>query len=839
MGRQPEQPRDRVDVRLLRPQDLIDLRLEAPGCTIGPTEGGAELVAGPDALLIVHFPPQHLGEQVWQAQTVPPPPPPVQPTRPSRHVAAGPSRLVFELPEGTRLPFTLGSILAALPRLRLRVAANAAPAGKSSDQGGPEPPRPDETAIEAPYHLVVSPSEVNAFRHSAEPVGPPDRHELWRTHLTVRRDDGTLDDKDAEQRIVRALFNRDTEAPPPPWDQPLTTFDRDAIVTQTHGGDPNNADTPLMVSTLALSSLGAWFDWKQTWEFPADIVDYRHQAFMGRDGYVRVVYPGFLFPFGHRCYLVKITEREVKHRDTPVAYLWQRWFLIVRQPTRTYDPRERDNPFRQVTISPLVTPDIDVPNEGERQPFVPTRFGAPFPFTLTTVDRGGQVRVWPAPLVFVQVGKREQQVVVFNGGNASARYFPVRQILGRGQTLGVAPSVKGGDTSVEVAHLIFDGEIDQANATARPFLTEMRAVVPAMRHLTPQAPAVDLTFAKPYLDVGLPARARDAAPVPGLPNAGELILALKSVPPAIDFSGGSDRSGGFVTPNLSVRGLSRALGAIGESGAGPSPFDAGTFDPTTFLAGSMPKLFGLFSLLDLLEAAGLEEAPAFVSDALDAVGTLLGEAERLKRALDEAESRLAAEVANAAHDGARAIAQQAKDALSVRVGTARAHADALVAAVQGLPTDPESVSAAAVDLAGDLQPLLDAIGLPGVPAALRSALRKPVETLRTLTDLAKDAAGLAQLLQGARGSGHCPLGMASGHQAVGTPAGRSGHLQAEGRPSAAPRRRGPGVGQRPTGRRRDGRDRRLRPEPGRRRRWSAHAADVPPDRFPRRLGRQA
>ena len=751
MGQQPEDRPQIVETRLLRPQDLIDLRLEAQSCTIEPTEGGAELVAGADALLIVHFPPQHLGEQVWPAQTAPPPPPPVKPDRPSGHVAAGPSRLVFELPEGTRLPYTLGGILAALPGLRLRVAVHATPAGKSSEPGDPEPPRDDQTAIEAPYHLVVSPSELNAFRHSAEPVGPPDRHELWRSHLTVRRDDGTLDDEDAEQRIVRALFNRDEESPPPPWDQPLTTYDRNAIVTQTHGGDPANADTPLLVGNLAMSSLGAWFDWKQTWEFPADIVDYRHQAFMGRDGYVRVVYPGFLFPFGHRCYLVKITEREVKHRDTPVAYLWQRYFLIVRQPTRTYDPRDRDNPFAQVTISPLVTPDLDTPDEGDRQPFVPYRLGVPFPFTLTTVDRGGQVRAWSAPLVFVQVGKREQQVVVFDAANASARYFPVRQIFGRGQTLAVAPTVKDGDTAVEVAHLIFDGQIDQANVTSRPFLTELRAVVPAMRHLTPQAPAVDLTFAKPYLDLGLPDRARDAAPVPGVPNAGELILALKSAPPAIDFSGGSERSGGFIAPNLSVKGLSRALGAVGESGAGPSPFDAGTFDPATFLAGAMPKLFGLFSLLDLLETADLEKAPAFVSDTLDAVGKLLGEAERLKSALDEADSRLAAEVADGAHDGAKALAQQAKDSLDARTATARAHADALVVAVQGLPDHPESVSAAAVDLAGDLQPLLDAIGLPGVPAALRSTLRKPVETLTTLTDLAKDAAGLAQLLQGAAG----------------------------------------------------------------------------------------
>lgn len=740
----PRDGEDPLDVRLLRTQDLVDLRLEAPGCTLEPTDGGAELVAGPDACLVVHFPPQHVGEEVWQAGA--PPPPPAQPSRPSSHVAAGPSRLVYDVPEGTRITYTLEKVLEALQGLILRVSPNATPAGESGYRGVHRP-GDLETAIEAPYRLVVSPSRLGAFRHSSTPQGPPGRSELWRTHLTVRTDTGT-DDGDAHQRIVRALWTRDNELPPPGFDQALVPFDRTAIVDQTSGGDPANADTPLLVSNLSLSSLGAWFDWKQSWEFPSNIVDYRHQAFMGRDGYVRVAYPGILFPFGHRCFLVKITEREVRHRDRPVAYLWQRWFIIVRQPTRTYPPEDRDNPFGQVTVSPLVTPDIDKPPENH-YPFVPTRNGVPFPFTLTTVDRGGGTRSWAAPLVFVQAGKDGPQAFIFHAEEASARYFPVRQIPGRGQALAVAPQALAGDTSVDVAHLVFDGDIDQANVTSRPFLTEARAVVPSMRHLAPQAPAVDLVFAKPYLADGLPARGPDGKPVPGTPNAGELVLALKSPPAAVDFTAGSDRAGGFIAPNLTVKGISRVLGAVGESGNGPSPFDAGTFDPASFLSGAMPRLFGLFSLLDLLEAAGFDEAPAFVSDALDAVARLLTEAQRLRDALDDAGTRLAREVTAAAHDGARSVAQHAKDRLDARTAELEARLDALIAAVRGLPGSPDAVSTAAAALAGELQPLLDAIGAPGVPAAVRSALQKPVQALTTLTGLAKDAAGLAQLLQGA------------------------------------------------------------------------------------------
>ena len=182
---------------------------------------------------------------------------------------------------------------------------------------------------------------------------------------------------------------------------------------------------------------------------------------MGRDGYVRVVYPGFLFPFGHRCFLVKITEREIKHRDDPgrlpvAAVVHHRPAAdphAIRQGT--------DNPFRQVTISPLVTPDIDKPPEDERQPFVPTRFGVAVPVHANH-GRSGRRDSQLGGAAGVRAGRQGRAADVrVQRGNASARYFPVRQIQGRGQTLAVATPVKAGDTSVEVAHLIFDGEIDR------------------------------------------------------------------------------------------------------------------------------------------------------------------------------------------------------------------------------------------------------------------------------------------------------------------------------------------------------------------------------------------
>lgn len=714
--------RDPVQVRLLRTWDLLDLRLEAHGCTIEPGDDGALLVAGPDAVVILHFPPQHLGEEAHDAGdgTILLPDP-----AGSQHRAAGPSRIVYGVPEGMRIAYSLPGILEALNGLPLRVSENATPPGESSGRAAYQPDDL-ETAIEAPYRLIVSPSAKESFAHEVDPVGPAGRPELWRTRLVA---------PEGEPTTVRALWARNPDDPDP-FPQSLTSNDRIHLMQQTFGGPEANADTPLEVANLQLSTLGAWFDWKQSWDFPAAIVDYRHQSFMGRDGYVRVVTPGILFPFGHRCYLVRITEREIKHRDNPKAALWQRRFLIVRQPSRSYDAGFRDNPFAQVTISPLVTPDLEKPPDDDTTPFVPHRAGAPFPFTLTTVDRGGDVRTWAAPLAFVPVVSKEGRHFLPTTAQASSTYFPVRVIPGRGQSISVAPPVKAGDTAVEAVHLVFDGEIDQRELTARPFLTEMRGVLPSMRHLAPQAPQVDLVLAKPYLADGLPARLPGGAPVPGTPNAGELILALKGAPAAVDFSSRSDRSGGFVAPNLPVRGVSRALGAIGESGDVPSPFDAGTFDPTTFLAGALPKLFGLFRLDELIEATGLDQAPAFVTDALDAVATMQAEATRLRAALDTAHDRLAGEVAQGAHGGAVAVAQGALTAVDAAATNVRNDLDALLTALPGIVADPGAVSAAANALPPHLDQLAGAIALPGVPAAVRAALVKPVEALRALAELA-------------------------------------------------------------------------------------------------------
>ena len=116
----------------------------------------------------------------------------------------------------------------------------------------------------------------------------------------------------------------------------------------------------------------------------------------GRDQLVRVVYPGFLFPFGHSTTLVKITERKMLDAAPSVAGLFQRKFLAVGEPLRLYD--QRDLPFSEIRIQPLMTPTI-VPEPSESDAFVPYVGGAPFVWILHYLDKEGRPGRLAMPLV--------------------------------------------------------------------------------------------------------------------------------------------------------------------------------------------------------------------------------------------------------------------------------------------------------------------------------------------------------------------------------------------------------------------------------------------------------
>jgi len=199
------------------------------------------------------------------------------------------------------------------------------------------PPSENETSIEAPYRLLISPNKYAAWAHAKKPVVSPEtkRTELWHTRYALRLRSKIIEE-DNKLKTIRAIWTRDPffkwyvdnnnypelshhynpTSPNPilnPFRMSLDAFDRENIVFLTANQHIDSYfPKPVHVKRLMLTSFGAWMNVRGAWNPVGDLTveEWRHRSTMGRDHYVRVVYKGYLFPFGHRASLIKVTERK-------------------------------------------------------------------------------------------------------------------------------------------------------------------------------------------------------------------------------------------------------------------------------------------------------------------------------------------------------------------------------------------------------------------------------------------------------------------------------------------------------------------------------------------------
>ncbi len=638
-------------------------------------------------------------------------------------------------------------------------------------------PRADETAIEAPWRLVLSPSAVEGFTHADTPVGPADaidplepatgreRIELWHTRLGVRRveeaTDGaasvSIDERADRQRIVRAIWAREREAPeqPPspgdlgPFRTSLSPRDRWLLVLQSAEtlshrlGDV--APEPVEVKGLSLSALGSWLDVHGGWDaeryaergVAQAIKSWDHVAPMGRDQFVQVVYVGFLYPLGHKAVLIRQTERKIRTPLEPVARLYQRYFIVVAEPERTHGVFNL--PFTRVRFLTLVTPPLAEPPPGSLRfwPMLPD--GRNMTFTVETVDHDGRHARVGMPLLFLDASEVLKPNASVMSADLTYRPDARAQVPIDGQRIAFAPSIRPGDTSAEVRTLRLDATLEgQAGVGAGRWLQpRLRAaeIVPATSRLLTPAPATfHVNYHPNYAASGFPATPGSGA------NAADLFLQVvdsarvtdRPIPlpatlPKVSF-GSTERSGGFVDPSQQIAGLTRRLGTVGDLGGALD----GTFDPVALLGNALPKLFGLFKLSDLLPALGLDQAPKFVTEALGPAQGLLADLASLEAATQRAAAQ-AAELQVHADDLAAATA---------------ALTDALVTLLD--PTQPHDPGAVAAQLEGLLGAFTGTVNaltplvatLPLSPFA-RSELDK---LLRGVQPYLADAAGVARTI---------------------------------------------------------------------------------------------
>ncbi|WP_437907422.1 methyl-accepting chemotaxis protein [Sorangium sp. So ce327] len=681
-----------VSVFVVRPEDLCVLSLRFINLRSDDGVNLRKVREGEPSFVVIELPPQHIAERaIFKAQSVPPLPVP--------HVIAGPSQIVYEHRGGV-LPYFLELLLRDLSHGTLSVPANARPPtlhaapvfsepppfsegfttllirdsrarterAVDAELGGGElrnvvdsrpttplaAPAPHETAIELPTRLILAPHVGSAFAHVRRPYRPEGarRVELWSTRLGTRVFDEAgwhVDERGGGGNRVRAVWTPDlTGAPPPPFEILPKAEHRKAIVEQTalfqNPARPGYEPVAIEVNRLALTALGASFDAHVRFPDidpanPFPVEEWSHIATMGRDEYVRVVSRGFL-SCGHQATIIEIAERRLSPAgavDAPVAMLVQRRMLVVRQPYLDYTGEpgggagpfykerfKRRFPFKSIRITTTTTPDLsNAPPEGRG--FWPEVGGKPLLFTCVALDVEGNVLRFDAPFAYFPAGAENEHDVLDEEG------APRSTAALRSQRFAVAQAKRPGDTVVDTTAIRFgvlwDREHLSNGARFVPVVARVTASIPALRQCAGLNEAREFRFPDPYLWVGF-----DAAT-----NPQELFLQLVDEPPLdLDFSRQSDRSGGFVTPNLQIRGVSRISGPYAgtvTSATGELPATA-DIDPKEYFAGVLgreAKLFGVINLADLIVKGPLyEAAPSFAADAFDELQSFLMALARLE-----------------------------------------------------------------------------------------------------------------------------------------------------------------------------------------------------------------
>lgn len=553
-----------------------------------------------------------------------------------------------------------------------------------------------ETSIEAPTRLFISPNQLAGFAHRNKIVLKDHKEqkkgniqnlqinnplvknegkisELWHSRLGVRLKNGEVDETILEGfKTIRALWARDARkklTPKPARNIPFRTAldgrDRHNIVHQTSnylikGYSPKS----VKANRLMLSSLGAWLDFYANFNTPdfhdqpdLELLEWEHLATLGRDHYVKVVEAGFLFPFGHTASLVKITERK-PDKSTKAAVNRQRMYIVILEPIVYYQMSDPQNgflpfPFQSVELLASKTPDLDAPVDlvslgGDYNFWI--RSGAKdLQFDLLLTDQEGEEQKIDLPLIFVgksaayNKGKMESLVTKYNTEvNRSKADF-------NRQNVAYSRSLIEGDTQFETSEIHYGAKVLEGKPATilkyHPIVRTAKVKVEAIEELTGNANPVLIELQDDNNNAKIFAK---------------VLESLKA-----DFSGESDKSGGFMSPNTQITSLSKLKGPLGGAVDKLKDLD---FDPQEFFgsSGDMPvaKLFGVVSVFDLL--LGNLNFGAEGNQQASALNGLSGEMESIKEQILEQEAELENAV-DAAKDAIEQEIQNLKGQLSSKI----------------------------------------------------------------------------------------------------------------------------------------------------------------------------
>ncbi len=552
---------------LIRPDDALVLHLEFVNLSLRP--GGANLppvlqAANPKeiACLIAHFPAQHLAEASFAD---PPGDGPTPGPAPVGSRLSGPSRLVFELTAGKTLPYTLRDLLDWGPQSVLQ--SRQVPATRAEADIGQ--PSELQSAIEAPYRLVISPDPGNGWQTGelTQKVGQQRTYqELWHARLVAADSQD-----DPSQPAIRAVWSPDYPGADAQGEQDegfatsLRAHYRD-LIHRTHRADLEPAPVP--AHHLMLSPMGAWLDLDgpdQPGPDSVSLARWVHRAAMGQDERVVTETKGFILPTGHPAVSVTVTTREFAPDGDGAtgAYLRTRHFIRIRQPQVHLDG-ESPMPFRSVRVLDRATPALPVVPDEPAYYWITLPAGPEadtpidFRFRGEAEDWDGQTCTFSFAAMFMRSDADMQAALqAYNGAPDDRRLVPLSA-----QPVAVAAPIADGvrsDTQVELQALRLLAapraqSVSPGQAPFAPAADGLQARLPALKSLVGDDANLDWF---------------DLPPDPKVSNAAALFLIRREggQPIGVRFADQGSKIGGLVLPDFDVAGVARKIGPVGDVAA--------------------------------------------------------------------------------------------------------------------------------------------------------------------------------------------------------------------------------------------------------------------------------
>lgn len=435
----------------------------------------------------------------------------------------------------------------------------------------------------------------------------------------------------------------------------LDSQDRTSIVSLS--GDPNVGGAFIPYTRFDLSPLGANVNLDGFWDvqgFP--LAEWKHIATNGRDQFVRIVFRGYLFPFGHRAVVIEISDRilypDIVHPQRwSNAVMQSQVFIRVLEPVKTYPAPYQlypsDFPFTAIEMKTIVTPSLGHP--ASVPPGVP---GTPVPnapnqqlvlvqdlnlnnvqWTYEMIDNAGRKSTVTSPLCFLfSQGPANGQTyadefVATNLVPVAAAYnapsFAPNTLASlSGEIIKYAPegSGKPGSTSHPTSQLTLQAATpitDPVAMVVNPSSSEppestlfnlgQPAFYPVIAGARVNLPAANGLSRSSFSDGGGTGVAIQYYPAfvkNGL-GAGSVYMELSSYmssPNSTTLKFPGDAVGGLATPNIQLSGLSAAKGLV--SGNLDTFANQGYLNPSDYFPGltgtSAPQLLGGLLLTNVL-----------------------------------------------------------------------------------------------------------------------------------------------------------------------------------------------------------------------------------------------